>query len=329
MSRSHNYHIHHNSVLFPLINSLQEDGRDLEQLMSKSNLNSFNILKDNGYLPSSVVYDFFELAHKKYDLQQFSEFCKNYNGVNSWGEMGAFVLSMPTLFDVVAQSVKFESNFHTNAKTQFRIDGPIASLTFRYLDRPTAGRRLIEELIFAASLDEFQHIMGDKWVPLSLSVKNSDLREIENVLPKGNYDLLLNQDCYSISFASSFLAEILQNNTGQDQITEPLLLDGTTLTTIDRTLLNLKDGDIPKLSDLSGFFNVNERSLERHLLEYGTSFRQLREKSLFLRSLQKLEDQNKTLKDISLELGYTESANFSRAFKRWTGSSPQEYRLKL
>jgi AraC-like DNA-binding protein len=39
-----------------------------------------------------------------------------------------------------------------------------------------------------------------------------------------------------------------------------------------------------------------------------------------------LDDMDRKVIEVSLALGYTDSANFTRACRRWTGTSPQELR---
>jgi AraC-like DNA-binding protein len=71
---------------------------------------------------------------------------------------------------------------------------------------------------------------------------------------------------------------------------------------------------------------MSERSLQRHLGESGLRFTQLVEEARFASARQLLDDPSRKIVEISAELGYTDSANFTRAFRRWSGLSPQAYR---
>lgn len=71
---------------------------------------------------------------------------------------------------------------------------------------------------------------------------------------------------------------------------------------------------------------MSERTLIRHLKALNTSFKSILEEERRLSADKLLEQARYTICDISEILGYTESANFCRAFKRWHGLSPSEYR---
>lgn len=99
-----------------------------------------------------------------------------------------------------------------------------------------------------------------------------------------------------------------------DDITERLrrLLDG------HRSLISIEEA-APKL-------HLSVSTLKRRLAEAGTSFRALREAVLQDRALLLLGDRSLSLESIAGMLGYSDLANFSHAFKRWTGMSPGVFR---
>jgi len=85
-------------------------------------------------------------------------------------------------------------------------------------------------------------------------------------------------------------------------------------------------GDNMDLRNLADHLCLSERSLQRRLTEAGTSFRQVQEESRFELAKYLLHKSDTSVTEISFELGYTKSGNFSRAFQRWAGVSPHQYR---
>ena len=74
---------------------------------------------------------------------------------------------------------------------------------------------------------------------------------------------------------------------------------------------------------------VSERTLRRQLRDEGHSFRQLQEDVRRELAEQCLADPALSLEAIAERLGYSETANFCHAFRRWTGRSPGAYRRGL
>lgn len=73
------------------------------------------------------------------------------------------------------------------------------------------------------------------------------------------------------------------------------------------------------------YLGMSGRHLVRKLSDEGTSFKLLRDTLLQRRAEQGLRD-GKRLGDISDELGFSDDSAFAKAFKRWTGTSPAQFR---
>ncbi len=68
-------------------------------------------------------------------------------------------------------------------------------------------------------------------------------------------------------------------------------------------------------------------SLQRALRAEGTSYRDLLEDTRRSLAEQYIAEQSYNLAQIAYLLGFADQSNFTRAFKRWTGMSPSEYRV--
>lgn len=68
------------------------------------------------------------------------------------------------------------------------------------------------------------------------------------------------------------------------------------------------------------------RSLRRKLEDEGTSFRDIVDAERQQLAVQLLQGTRMKLDEIALQLGYGDTASFTRAFRRWFGQAPGEYR---
>jgi AraC-like DNA-binding protein len=93
-----------------------------------------------------------------------------------------------------------------------------------------------------------------------------------------------------------------------------------------RMMLREASGGLPSLEDLAHTLNLSARTLDRHLQREGSGFRALQQEILRERACALLEAGRLSVTQIAHELGYTDAANFSRAFKRDTGVSPRDWR---
>jgi len=72
--------------------------------------------------------------------------------------------------------------------------------------------------------------------------------------------------------------------------------------------------------------HMSRRTLHRRLTEEGVTFKELADEVRLDLSLRYLERPELGMGEISFSLGFSNLASFCRAFKRWTGRTPMEYR---
>ncbi len=95
-----------------------------------------------------------------------------------------------------------------------------------------------------------------------------------------------------------------------------------------RDLLVRNPGEIPDQSAVAAELFVSPRTLSRRLHEEGTSFRALLDEVRQALSEELLDHTHMTTEQVAARLGYAEAASFIRAFRRWNGCPPQEYRAR-
>jgi AraC-like DNA-binding protein len=97
----------------------------------------------------------------------------------------------------------------------------------------------------------------------------------------------------------------------------------------DRVRAHLMALPPSRLSDMTAIARdlaLSERSLRRHLADEGVSYRGLVQEVLETRATQMLSDPNRSIQDTARAMGFSDVAAFQRAFKRWKGITPGEYK---
>jgi AraC-like DNA-binding protein len=82
----------------------------------------------------------------------------------------------------------------------------------------------------------------------------------------------------------------------------------------------------PSQTEIAKLMGLSERTLQRRLAAEGTTFNGVLEDARRSIAMGFLADRKLAAYEVSFLLGYSEPATFFRAFKRWTGKTPQQYR---
>ena len=79
--------------------------------------------------------------------------------------------------------------------------------------------------------------------------------------------------------------------------------------------------------DIASALFISKRTLARRLQREGSAYREIREQLFAELAARHLRDTDLTVEAIAMLLGYHDTANFRRAFRRWYQLSPNEFRL--
>lgn len=138
----------------------------------------------------------------------------------------------------------------------------------------------------------------------SMTVGNADLRA---PLPTANADLALAND----KVMQDYLSRI-----DRDDV----------VARVRRSILRrLPLGSLSD-ADLARELAMSPRTLQRRLAEHSTSFWRVLDDTRHELALERLRDHGTAISEVAYLLGFAETASFNRAFKRWMGRTPSEFR---
>jgi AraC-like DNA-binding protein len=95
---------------------------------------------------------------------------------------------------------------------------------------------------------------------------------------------------------------------------------------VRRAIARMLAHEAPTVTIVSRRLGMSPRTLNRRLLAQGTTFRGIVTDVRSQLALAYLKNPVLSLSDVASLLGFAEQSSFHRAFKRWSGMSPGEYR---
>ena len=93
-----------------------------------------------------------------------------------------------------------------------------------------------------------------------------------------------------------------------------------------RRLVLRRDAGVRSFEELAAAMRISPRTLRRRLAGARVSFSRLLEEARCDRARALLRSPDLSTKDVAERVGYSNVANFMRAFRRWTGRTPAAYR---
>ena len=92
-------------------------------------------------------------------------------------------------------------------------------------------------------------------------------------------------------------------------------------------LEHLPSGEMTE-EEMAKGLHMSRRTLQRKLADAETTYLKLVDDTRRDLALRYIEDPRRSITDITFTLGFSQHSAFTRAFKRWTGVAPTEYRAK-
>ncbi len=257
--------------------------------------------------------------------------------ITAYGMYGFAILCCPDFRKAMA----FAELYHALA-------APLATIEFieedgvaRWVIEPNARAaadpqvyRFITEMQIGIHISLMRDIMGPAFIPDRINLAYPEARDFGLPVDQIGCHLSFASDTNQMIFKSAWLdqAANLGNRTTYPAVValcDELLNDLKSRVGVAgkiRALLIQDMTNPPTLAAIAKLLEVSDRSLRRQLREQGISFRGLLDELRMQIALKYLRTTRLANEDIALALGFSDAANFRRAFRRWTNKSPSEIR---
>lgn len=113
-----------------------------------------------------------------------------------------------------------------------------------------------------------------------------------------------------------------------DQVLASLLRGETFQHKVRAAIWSKLGSGTPSLQRVAAVMKMPPRTLQRRLATEGTTFQQELDEIRKTMAIATLRDRSVAIGDVAFLLGYSEPSAFYRSFKRWTGTTPRQFRIE-
>jgi AraC-like DNA-binding protein len=248
-----------------------------------------------------------------------------------WGILGHIVAAAPTLADALSYQKRYQCLLGNTGQAYHLVENDI--ITMRWLSTPNASANSIEQVITAWVAFAFSYTQhSDK--PKGVFFTHSALTEVTKYEDFFGCPVTFNANFNGVKVKASSLTlpltayneEVLNVlcSHAENKLRAKRL--AASLDMISEYIVTTLPERVPSLAEISEYLGISERQLQRQLQKEKTNLSMLIESIRKHLAISYLSQTDHKLLYISSMLGYSEQSAFQRAFKRWSGITPHEFR---
>jgi len=309
-------------------------GAPTERVLNEVGLSEEILSVPDGFMPVEQLWRFAALAARYTGIMDVG-LASGLTPFGQHSQAGHNVMLCPNLYQAITLFCKQGNTEITNADFHVRQQQDMVWFCGGVIEGTEDEIQQVELYRLGIMVQVIRAALGMDWQPQQLQLQTKNEKSVQDT------ELIRNAN---VRFASKMLAIglphhafILTLQREKDQSPEPRVDSRVivfpeseisieyAIKEVVRTHIRAHQGVIKHVAKS---LDLSVRSLQRCLAENGLKFSQLIEQTRIETALVMLENTNATIVEIAMEAGYKEATNFSRAFKRNTGLTPQQYRFQ-
>jgi AraC-like DNA-binding protein len=317
----------------PAVDFLTSLGAATENALESVKLFPALLEEPEALIPLHQATAFAERVARSEGIEDLGLLAGTSVGVRALGAFGHMIGGLSTLFQAITMVTNGIALINSAEQLWIRRRGDKVHVSHRYSVPNMVGQRHGDAYTLTILIDIIRLAAGQKWKPDSVHVPENEIARKKLYERFFETEVLFQGDIWTVVFDKALSSEPLKSVRQAAASPSALLaqLESTAPATdfagsVQQSIRSLLRSGYPELAQVAEISGMSSRSFQRRLREEGIGYSQLVDRSRFeLAALLLQEDRIKII-DIAFELGYNDPFNFTRAFRRWAGMSPREFR---
>lgn len=324
------------SVALVLIDAIEQEGIDISQLRQSFNLEESRLLDSNELLAPIEVQLFILRALQHHEDKPVSFRFGRQLGVNLMGDLGQVMMAAQTLGEALHDLSQYVKAF--NYLVGYDVEETADTFTLVpqlgvYACGPEYNLRFAMETALTSCLSILKFLAGETIHPQSVSFTYQPPFYKQKYQELFGDNVCFSSDCNAVVYSQKDLAKkVVTGNSVihklfKKRCEEKLkqVAGRQTIESLAKRYLNSHE-TLPGFEQLAQGLGLTSSALRRKFVAANTSYQMIVDDVRKERAEKLLRQPRVSVEYIALQLGFADASNFRRAFKRWTGATPSDYR---
>ncbi|HEY1266613.1 MAG TPA: AraC family transcriptional regulator [Candidatus Binatia bacterium] len=324
-----------------LLDFIAAAGGDPDKILASVNLNRQTFSNREGFIPVAVHAEILEKAAKSTGDACFGLRWGVTRDPRYFGPLAYVLLNSPTIGAAVENAGRYAKVRNQASDWFCTHEGNRCFIRQSMQNVGDDWRRRCwqsSDCFMAEALNILRMMVGSRWAPFEVQFAHDPpARDSEHIRVFGapvSFGHETNAFVVDPEFlkrevpaADPYLYPTLKRYL--DQVLEEMPPEDGFLASVRKAVADtMRNGDC-MLATVAKRLGMTARTLQRTLKEHRTEFQVLLDDTRYRFAQNYLKQSEHTLTEVAFLLGYSELSAFNRAFKRWTGATPMEYRRKF
>jgi len=318
-----------------IVNAAAAHGVKPERLYDAVQLDPSVLLDPDNRIPFAQLVALYEKAAELTGDNDFGLHIGQSINPTAFDVVGYCALNSPTLGAAFARVARYHSIWTDGALFTLETSNDTSAIIYSYADTSIHAHRQDAEMTLATVTTLCRNIASDDFAPTSVEFQHDGPRDISEHVRLFRCPIEFSASENKLIFSSSFLSLPIAKADASlcallDRHAEELLAKfpprDSLVDQVRRIITNELRGGDPSLERVADQLSLTPRTLQRKLQELGTSHNELLDHMRRQLAMRYLREREMAICEVAYLLGFSESSSFHRAFKRWTGLTPKEFR---
>jgi AraC-like DNA-binding protein len=321
-----------------LVDAVERAGAAREELLGSLNIDAARLAEVDGRFDHE---EFAALQMRAMDLtrdEALGLHMAERTHDSAFDLIAHLVSHAPTLREAVGLCAQFQRLLMDDAHIALRETGASATLHYHFARRFDRADRMQAEFVLAGFLRLARVFGGPSVAPWAASFEHARPAHHREVARVFGEVVRFGQRTTGLTFDRAVLdrPQLHQHpalftllRSQAERALERVAVGLRPAEEVQRYLLARPPARIPDISTAARDLGLSARSLRRRLATDATSYRSLVRATLEASAGHLLRDPKGSIQQTARALGFSNVGAFHRAFKRWTGMTPSQYRERL